>query len=596
MSSTSLMPRGRAWLAALALMAAPWLATSALAQDDPPGRIARLAATQGAVSWYDHEQGQWTEAERNRPLTSGDRLSTGAAATAELRVGSTVLRLSEACEIELMRIDDERIVLQLHRGSLALNVRAREVAVEIDLVTAEAMLRPLRSGLYRLDRIDDTTHATALRGALRVDERDGFTVEAGQRVELWREGAGMLRSRFGSPANDAFAAWIVGEDRREERSASSRYVSPEMTGAEELDRNGRWEQHPDYGAVWVPLAVSADWAPYRYGRWAWVQPWGWTWVDDARWGFAPFHYGRWVHWRGRWGWSPGQYVARPVYAPALVAWIGGPRPGISINVGGPAVSWVALAPREVFQPYYRATPRYEDRVNHRPHQAVDRPGRPPQPLPTAPITYSNIGAPGAVTSVPREVMVHRQPVARAVIDNRDVMRGGTPLLHAAPPLVNVAPPQRELVAPEPVQPPREPRSAPVVVAPAVQPLPASAATAPAPRNRPGEMDRGRGPERDHDRDRQRATAPVPQPAAPREATPPRPASAPTPPAAPVVVQQPAPPPHREPVKEPAKEPARQPAQQPAPVAASPAAAPHQRAPEAERRREHEEPRKGENLR
>ena len=33
--------------------------------DDPPGRVGRLADLQGSVYWFDHEQGQWSEAERN---------------------------------------------------------------------------------------------------------------------------------------------------------------------------------------------------------------------------------------------------------------------------------------------------------------------------------------------------------------------------------------------------------------------------------------------------------------------------------------------------------------------------------------------------
>ena len=54
-----------------------------------------------------------------------------------------------------------------------------------------------------------------------------------------------------------------------------------------------------------------------------MRPWGWTWVDYAPWGFAPFHYGRWVYIGGSWCWAPGHRVARPVYSPAMVAWIGG---------------------------------------------------------------------------------------------------------------------------------------------------------------------------------------------------------------------------------------------------------------------------------
>ena len=90
-----------------------------------------------------------------------------------------------------------------------------------------------------------------------------------------------------------------------------------------------------YGSVWVPNSVQPGWAPYRYGHWAWIAPWGWTWVDDAPWGFAPFHYGRWVAWNGGWGWAPGPIgYWNPYYAPALVGWIGGPGFGIGFGFGG----------------------------------------------------------------------------------------------------------------------------------------------------------------------------------------------------------------------------------------------------------------------
>ena len=406
----------RTWLvraAGLLVALAAFTAGSARAQEDPPGRVGRLAETQGQVWWYDSDDGQWTEAQRNRPLTGGDRVSTAPEARAELRIGSTVLRLGAVTELEVLQLDDERMRFRLHAGSLALRVRSREVAEEIELVTAEAQLRPLRSGHYRLDRLDDTSHAGSWRGTLRSDEAGGFEIDTGQRVELWREGAGReLRQAWGSLPDDDFAAWVVAADLRDERSAATRYVSPEMTGAEDLDRYGRWDNHPEYGVLWFPYEVQAGWAPYRNGYWAWVRPWGWTWVDEARWGFAPFHYGRWVHWRGRWGWWPGSYVARPVYAPALVGWVGGSNWGVSINIGGPAIGWVPLAPREIFVPWYRHTPVYVDRINRRPHL----PSRKPVPqVPTGPVIYGNQGVPGAVTVVPRDVLVRRQPVPPAIV-------------------------------------------------------------------------------------------------------------------------------------------------------------------------------------
>jgi FecR protein len=435
MNSLTPLRRVRAWLGMATLAFFTLAAGSAHAQEDPPGRVGRLAELQGSVSWFDHEEGQWSEAERNRPLTGGDRLSTGPQARAELRVGSTVLRLAAASELEVVRLDDSHMVFQLHTGSLAVRVRSREVADELEVVTTEVRLRPLRSGHYRIDRIDDTTQVGAWRGSLRIDDAEGFIVETGQRVELWREGRQDRRLRFawGSLPNDNFAEWVARDEQRDERSASSRYVSPEMTGAEDLDRYGRWEQHPEYGPMWFPLEVRAGWAPYREGRWAWIRPWGWTWVDEAPWGFAPFHYGRWVSWRGRWAWAPGGYVARPVYSPALVAWVGGPGLSVSINIGGPSIGWVPLAPRDRFVPHYRHSPGYIERVNPR------LPGRsyPPQ-VPTGPVMYGNQGVPNAVTVVPRDVLVNRQPVGRSIIEpgSRGPDRGREPL-------VGVVPPERE---------------------------------------------------------------------------------------------------------------------------------------------------------
>jgi hypothetical protein len=608
-----------ALVGAAALLASP----HALAQDDPPGRVGRVADLNGGVSWFDAEQGQWAPAERNRPLTSGDRLSTAVDGRAELRVGSTVLRLSNSTELEVLRLDDEKLVFQLHSGGLALRVRSREVAAEVELITDEVRLLPQRAGHYRVDRIDDTTLAGSWRGELRVDDRAGGVIATGQRVELYREGQTReLREAASAWPRDGFNEWVTSEDRRDERSASARYVSPEMTGAEDLDRYGRWDNHPEFGAIWLPGGVSASWAPYRDGRWAWVAPWGWTWVDDAPWGFAPFHYGRWVSWRGGWGWVPGAYMARPVFAPALVAWIGGGQWGLSLQIGGPNVGWLPLAPREAYAPHYRATPRYMERINTPPPYRWQHP---PGHVPTGPVMYGNQGVPNAVTVVPRDALVQRQPVARVVVDVRIGVGGGShqPVAAVAPPPapVMVAPGQGRHAAPgrpwsaregrpeesrqavpgtpmvQPVVPPGQrfgpqtPQRAPMP-APLAAPQPALQASPQAPQpamqpatprpDREGRPASRRGDEREViDLRRQAPTpaaapaaqpAPPPQPArAPQPAPTPAPAAQAAPAAAPAQVQpqRPSGPP-RAPAAVPNPAPSPAPAPTPAPAAAVPA--------------------------
>src|SRR5215472_11492425 len=96
-------------------------------------------------------------------------------------------------------------------------------------------------------------------------------------------------------------------------------------------------------------------------------PWGWTLIDDAPWGFAPFHYGRWAMVGGGWVWIPGRMVVgvRPVYAPALVAFVGGPRFSIGVTVGGGVgmAAWFPLGPHEVYRPAYHVSEVYVRQVN-----------------------------------------------------------------------------------------------------------------------------------------------------------------------------------------------------------------------------------------
>jgi hypothetical protein len=488
----------RALLASLpALALALSLSAPAQAQqEDPPGRVGRIAELQGGVSWFDSEQGRWSEAERNRPVTGGDRLSTQPGGRAEIRVGSTVLRLGASTELEFLRLDEERLVLQLHAGALALRVRSREAADETEVRTAELRLLPQRAGHYRFDRVDDTTWAGAWRGDLLIDGQGGATIAAGQRLSFIRDRGDILRSANATLPDDAFATWVARDDQQDERSAANRYVSPEMTGAEDLDRYGRWTTHPEYGALWYPLEVRADWAPYRHGRWAWVRPWGWTWIDEAPWGFAPFHYGRWVSWQGRWGWVPGAYVARPIYAPALVAWVGTGGVSVGVQIGGPGVGhpggWIPLAPREVFRPYYRATPVYQERINPAPpyrwqHAPLHQPG--------GPMRYANPAVQRAVEAEPRQTWRQRPPGMQPLQEQRAVEGGGPPRQRreaGAPQQQGAQPAQVQ----QPVQQQRPPQGQPPQ-RPAVE----------NPREGPREGSRERPPERARERDDDRQRRP-----------------------------------------------------------------------------------------
>jgi len=206
------------------------------------------------------------------------------------------------------------------------------------------------------------------------------------------------------PPPDYLDTWSAGRDQKEDQSPSARYVSRQLIGYQDLDQYGSWRTTPEYGAVWVPNGTPAGWAPYHNGHWLWVDPWGWTWVDDAQWGFAPFHYGRWAYVGGYWGWVPGPLAARPVYAPALVAWVGG-----GAVAGG--VAWFALGPREVFVPSYHTSPVYLNQVNISNTVIVNNTVN----VNVTNVTYVNRSAPGAVMAVQQAAFVSAKPVQSAAI-------------------------------------------------------------------------------------------------------------------------------------------------------------------------------------
>lgn len=323
------------------------------ATSEAPGRVGRVGEMQGRVWWYDPEAREWTAAERNRPLVRGDRLATDAGARAELTVGSTLLRLDGDTELTFEALDDRRVVVELLHGSAQLRVRHAEAADEWTVRTADGEVQFARTGSYRVDQREGSSHLTVASGEARFVS-PGLTqsVLAGQRGEFWLNGKGRGDYSLTEPEADSFSAWVQTRERLLARSASAARVPAEMTGVDDLDRYGDWRQGGEHGELWFPRDVPSGWAPYSQGQWRWVAPWGWTWVDAAPWGFAPFHYGAWVQWQGRWGWSPGaRGTARAVFSPGLVVW--GNRGGVSfsIDIFGrrqvPTPGWRPMNPHEV---------------------------------------------------------------------------------------------------------------------------------------------------------------------------------------------------------------------------------------------------------
>lgn len=428
----------------LAILLAGFAPRAAADDDDPPSRVARLAYAQGSVSFQPAGTDDWVTAGLNRPVTTADKLWSDHDGRVELQLDGSLIRLSNNTGFSFLNLSDNVTQVQLTSGTILVRVRRLDDNETYEIDTPNLAFSVLRPGLYRIS-VNEAGDSTAIGvgsgegevtgggAAYSVHARDYDTFNGTDQLSA--------NSEYYDNDQDQFDNWAAERDRRWENSNSARYVSADVVGYEDLDDHGEWHRAGEYGNVWFPRTSTPDWAPYHYGHWAYVEPWGYTWVDDEPWGFAPFHYGRWVSYEGRWGWVPapprveGVVYVRPVYAPALVAWVGGPHFAIGIGVGGggyaPGVSvgWFPLGPREVYVPSYRVSRTYVNNVNISNTTVnttvVNNYYNTTIVNNNASVTnvrYVNQSVPGAVAATTPQAFTSAQPVARNAVrvDQREV--------------------------------------------------------------------------------------------------------------------------------------------------------------------------------
>jgi hypothetical protein len=340
--------------------------SSAMAQGEPPARVGRLAFTDGTVSFHDDEQSGWTPAVINTPLTTGDGIWTEPNARSEISLAGTRIRMEGATQLDMLALDDTQTRLQLAQGRIDVKSHAMDANQPYEIVTPRGTVMLLQQGDYYVEAgsTEDPTRLGVRSGAAQIQALNGqvLAVRANEVAEVTGDGTSPQLRTIKTAPPPAPAHW-ASRDRQVVYDAPQ-YLSSGVTGYEDLNAYGDWINDGGYGRVWVPRSVPSGWAPYRTGHWAYVQPWGWTWIDEQPWGFAPYHYGRWANRNNRWIWVPPQRDVRPVYAPALVAFVGGTELAVTLgNQSAAPVGWFPLGPREVYVPSYTADRDYYRRLN-----------------------------------------------------------------------------------------------------------------------------------------------------------------------------------------------------------------------------------------
>jgi len=298
----------------------------------------RMGYIEGDVQINTDDIREWMPASINMPLKSGDRIWVPDDGRAEMQSRSgTFIRLDKNTSADVLRVEEHSGQFNVSSGAVYINFNGTDNLVQIDTPISSVRINKRSRVNIEVDENGDTNIAVA-RGTVAVEDNVGVTdVKEGDVLVLKRNQEARL---YNLPAADDWDRWNANRDRMySAESQSARYVPDDLRYySRDLDDNGRWVEVRDYGWVWTPRTVVAvDWAPYRTGRWVWIDG-DYVWVSYESWGWAPYHYGRWAHSPSvGWFWVPPRR-GDVYWGPGYVGWVRTES----------YVSWVPLAPGDIY--------------------------------------------------------------------------------------------------------------------------------------------------------------------------------------------------------------------------------------------------------
>jgi hypothetical protein len=356
----------------------------------------RLSLVEGDVQINTTDTEEWVAASINTPLREGDRLWVPEGGKAEIQArDGTYVRLNENTSLDILSFDEDSSQFMLNQGRAYVNYKGlRDNLFQMD--TPGSTLQSYEKSKFDVRVMEEgaSTAVSVFTGVVYSENKNGKTTVPAGKILVLKDGAYADLKPMAKADN--WDLWNLDKDKMlAGRSTSSRYLPEELsTYSSEFDRNGRWVYERDYGYVWTPTVVAAGWAPYRFGRWAWVGG-DYVWISYDPWGWTPHHYGRWAYGaRIGWFWVPP--FRRAVYwGPGFVGWVHTPT----------YVSWVPLAPREIYYGHGYYGPFSVNIINVNVNRIVVR------------NVYRNVHVHNAVTIVHRDTFVHGRRVDVNVKDN-----------------------------------------------------------------------------------------------------------------------------------------------------------------------------------
>ncbi|MDP3696241.1 MAG: FecR domain-containing protein, partial [Desulfocapsaceae bacterium] len=343
----------------------------------------RLSQMKGDIQVQSKGATEWFPAAINLPMQAGDRLWAPKDAWAQVETqDGSVVRLDADSSLEILAVEKDSLQMYLSQGQAYLNFK-KGMDSMFQLDTPNSSLRIYDSSTLNVALVPNgNTDISVFRGAVFAENRSGeVRVGAGKMLSIDGDVPSLVA--LGPPSdwekwNREWDESLVSDE------SSTQYLPQELsTYGRDLNRNGRWIETNEYGNVWIPTThVSAEWAPYREGRWVWIGD-DYVWIASEPWGWAPYHYGRWAHISSHgWCWVPPP--RNEVYwGPGYVSWVSTEN----------EVAWVPLAPAEIYYGHGYYGPHSVNIVNVNMYTVVQ--GR----------HYRNVHVHNAVTVIHRETFL-----------------------------------------------------------------------------------------------------------------------------------------------------------------------------------------------
>jgi len=322
--------------------------------------VGRVSMIHGDVSTQRGDSGDWSAAVLNQPVLNGDKVSTAAGGRAEVQLDfANILRLGPNAQVNIANFTHDHIQIQLAQGLADYSV-FNESEAEPEIDAPNVAIHPAHKDvIVRVEvRPDGDTVVIVRKGQAQISTPKGIAeVKEGEMATVRGSAEEAQYKISQAPDRDDWDRWNSDRDHMIHAAKSWNHTNRYYTGAEDLDANGRWENEPDYGDIWVPNEPEG-WVPYRDGNWVWEPDYGWTWVGNEPWGWAPYHYGRWMMYGSSWAWWPGPVWGgayyRPLWAPAYVSFFGfGGGWSVGVGWGGwGGFGWLPIGPCDRFFPWW----------------------------------------------------------------------------------------------------------------------------------------------------------------------------------------------------------------------------------------------------